>query len=337
MSIERFIDALDEYLAKGDRSGDDRERSACRERLVTELAQLFESHDQRWLSLTEDRFSQRVKGIRKNPLNRFLEAVSPMTKIAWSAEAHRKVTPLQYEAFTRNEEERSYAMDLVTRVELLSYAFDRLCELGIEHFEIHEEMKRNQPSPHGINLALIAPSVLLREDRWRKEVDVVTSFAHYEIKSVTDMLKQWGLRVNTPELQYIAKTRDRFLAHPQQGGVMRMAHRSLSIPFDGGPVKASVAGLDQWGPITRDYYLNRLNQTPPLDPTNERLANEQILLSSRQNHRLSQDDIVRLKAFGLREPDMSNALEELGELLQTDALPRIKTSFEDAVKAFGVE
>src|SRR5215208_3816622 len=103
MSIERFIDALDEYLGKADRSCDDAERSASRNRLIRQVAELFQSQDQRLLSATGERLTQRIEGIRKNPLNRFLGAVNPLTKIAWGAGAQRKITPLQYEAFTRNE------------------------------------------------------------------------------------------------------------------------------------------------------------------------------------------------------------------------------------------
>jgi hypothetical protein len=168
-------------------------------------------------------------------------------------------------------------------------------------------------------------------------VDVVTSFAHYEIKSVADMLKQWGIKVNTPELQYLMKTRDRFLVHPHYGGVMRMARRSLAIPFDGGPVQASVTGLNIWGPITRDHYLKVLNMAPPIDDNKERLANEQILLSVKRNHELTVAEVVRLKAFGLRDPDLPKALTELADILEKGALPKIEAAYRQAVTDFGFE
>lgn len=337
MNIERLIEALDEYIARASMPKDDPERAASRGFLVKEIERLLQLLNRSLLSTLEDRFTQRVSGIRKNPLNKFLDSVRPRMKIAWSAVAHQQITPTQYEALTLNEEERNYAEDLVTRVEMLSHAFDRLCELGVEHFEIHEEMKRNQPSPSGINRAIVSPSVLEREERWRKEVDVVTSFACYEIKSLADMLKQWGLQVNSPELLYITKTRDRFLAHPRSGGVTRMARRSMTIPYNGGPVEVSIAGLNHWGPITRDHYLSLLNLAPPINDSKERLANEQILLSKKQNEQLPSAEIVRLKAFGLRDPNLPEALEELADLLQKDALPKIEAAFDDAVKVFGFE
>jgi hypothetical protein len=337
MDAERFIETLDTYLAVASKPQNDPERRAARALLRSELARLPVTSGLEAALAVEDRVTQRTKGVRKNPLNKFLDSARSRLKIAWSAAAQQRIAPAQYEGFTLNGEERNFAEDVVVRAEQLSYAFDRLCELGIEHFEINDLKKRNQLSPQGIDLSLVNPSVLEREERWRRDVDIVTSFAHYEIKSVVDMLKQWGIKVNTPELQYLMKTRDRFLVHPHRGGVMRMARRSLGIPFDGGPVQASVTGLTSWGPITRDHYLKVLNLTPPIDDNKERLANEQILLSGRRNHELTEAEIVRLKAFGLRDPDLPKALTELADILEKSALPKIEAAFQEAVTAFGFE
>lgn len=337
MDAQRFIDTLDKYLAVVSKPMNHPERCASRELLREEAARLSATDRPDPTLAVEDRMTQRTKGVRKNPLNKFLDSARPRMKIAWKGAAQQKILPAQYEAFTLNAEERNFAEDVVTRTEGLSHAFDRLCELGVEHFEISELMKRNQPSPQGINLSLVNPSVLEREQKWDREVDIVTSFTHYEIKSVADMLKQWGIRVNTLELQYLMKTRDRFLVHPHYGGVMRLARRSLAIPFDGGPVRASVIGLDSWVPITRDHYLKLLNMTPPIDDNKERLANEQILLSGKRNQELTQAEIVRLKAFGLRDPDLPKALGELGDILEKSALPKIEAAFQQAVTDFGFE
>ena len=337
MDPERFIETLDNYLAVAGKPPNDPERRAARELLRSEMARMPVSNGLDATFAVEDRMTQRIRGVRKNPLNKFLDAVRPRVRIAWSAAAHQKIIPAQYEAFTLNAEQRNFAEDVVARAEQLSYAFDRLCALGVEHFEIDELKKRNQPSPRGIDLSLVNPSVLEREERWRREVDIVTSFAYYEIKSVVDMLKQWGIKVNTPELQYLMKTRDRFLVHPHYGGVMRMARRSLAIPFDGGPVEASVTGLNSWGPITRDHYLKVLNMMPPIDDNRERHANEQILLSVKRNQELTETERVRLKAFGLRDPDLPNSLAELADILEKSALPKIEAAFQEAVTAFGFE
>jgi hypothetical protein len=337
MDTERFVETLDNYLAVAGRPPNDPERRAARELLRSELERLPVANGLDAALAAEDRITQRTKGVRKNPLNKFLDLARPRMMIAWSAAAQQKIAPAQYESFTLNGEERNFAEDVVARAEQLSHAFDRLCQLGVEHFEINELMKRNQRSPQAIDLSLVNPSVLEREERWRREVDMVTSFAHYEIKSVVDMLKQWGIKVNTPEIQYVMKTRDRFLVHPHYGGVMRMARRSFAIPFDGGPAQASVTGLNSWGPITRDHYLKMLNMTPPIDDNKERLGNEQILLSVKRNQELSEAEIVRLKAFGLRDPDLPKALAELADILGKSALPKIEATFQEAVTAFGFQ
>jgi hypothetical protein len=172
------------------------------------------------------------------------------------------------------------------------------------------------------------------------ELHLITSHCFYEAKSVCDMLKTWDVDLNgRAELRFLLKSRDRFLAHPRLGGVMRLAHRSYSIPFDGGPVFASVAGLNSFDPITRTHYLTELGldaETPVLDES-QRQANEECVLSGDQNHRLEPNDILRLKAFGLRDVDLTRALNELAEVLQQQVLPKIRTTFDAAVAEFGFE
>lgn len=337
MSFDRLLDALDGYIATANHSKDDPARCASRELLIRRIDELLRPADPDLLSTARDSFTQRAKGIRKNPLNKFLDQVRTRTTIAWDAAAQQRITVDRYASFTLNEEDRHYAADLVARAEVLSYAFDRLCELSVEHFEIRAEMKRNQPDPHSINLGIVGPSTIEREERWHTEVDLINFFAHYEIKSLVDMLTQWGFKVNSPELVYISKTRDRFLAHPRSGGVMRMGARSTSIPFDGGPTTSSIAQLNSWGPIPREYYLGLLGMAPPIDYNKEMLANEKILLSTKHNHKLDKTEILRLKAFGLRDPNLPKAFEELADILESQALPKIDAVFDEAVERFGFE
>jgi hypothetical protein len=260
MNTDRLIEALDNYFSRADRSIDDPERVAYRELLVREIDKLLDAHG---TSSMQDRFTQRLKGIRKNPLNRFFDSTRPRMKIAWSGEAQKKLSTRQHQAFTLNEEERNYAKDLVVRVELISYAFDRLSELGIQHFEIERQMKLNQPDSRCIDLSIVRPSTLERDERWRKEVDIVMSFALYEIKSVVDMLIQWNVKVDTPELRYITKSRDRFLAHPRYGGVMRMARRGMSIPYDGGAGRRINNRSESMGSYNSGRLLNPIKVETP--------------------------------------------------------------------------
>jgi hypothetical protein len=215
-----------------------------------------------------------------------------------------------------------------------------LCELGIEHFEIRKAMTQDQPNSQGIDLSRVPPSVIARDDRWKQELHVITAFAFYEVKSICDMLGTWDVDLNgRKELRFLMKSRDRFLAHPRLGGVMRLAHRSYNIPFDGGPVEASVCGLNSFDPITRAHYLTTLGldeATSILDDA-QRTANEDCLLSRNHNDRLDPMDITRLKAFGLRDAGLATALGELAAVLEQQVLPKIQTTFETAIREFGFE
>jgi len=281
-----------------------------------------------------------MKAARMNPLNNFLLRVEPLMRIGWDAAAQQAIDRPRYEEFTRNAEERNFSHDIVDRVALLSYCFDRLCELGVEHFEISDAMRQNQPSPQCIDLSRVPPAVLAREERWKQEMHAVTSLAFYETKSVCDMLKTWNVDLSgRAELRFLTKSRDRFLAHPRLGGVMRLAHRSYSIPFDGGPVEASVAGLNSFDPIMRTHYLATLglDESTPILDASQRRANEACVLSGDPNHQLDPADVLRLKAFGLRDPNFKRALEELAEIFEQQVLPKIRTVFDTAVREFGFQ
>jgi hypothetical protein len=288
----------------------------------------------------EDRQILLLHGVRMNPLNVFLLAIEPSMHIAWGAAAQQAVDRTRYEQFTFNSEERNFSHDVVDRTKQLSYCFDRLCELGLEYFEIRKAMEQNQPNSQGIDLSKVPPAVLAREDKWTQELEVITAFSFYEIKSLCDMLKAWEVDFSgCRELQFLMKSRDRFLAHPRLGGVMRLAHRSHSIPYDGGPVSASVAGLNSFAPITRAHYLASLGldeATPILDEV-QRTANEDCVLSRDQNHRLDATDITRLKAFGLRDANLTAALKELAQVLENQVLAKIHAIFETARRDFGFE
>ena len=48
------------------------------------------------------------------------------------------------------------------------------------------------------------------------------------------------------------------------------------------------------------------------------------LLRADQNSRFSPDELLRLKAFGIREPSLDASLEEMAHLLLTSVLPIIE-------------
>ncbi len=81
-------------------------------------------------------------------------------RIAWVAAAQQRVQRDRYGEFTQNLEERNFSHDIVDRIQLLSYCFDRLCELGIEYYEIRQAMAQNQQGSPGIDLGKVPLSVL---------------------------------------------------------------------------------------------------------------------------------------------------------------------------------
>jgi hypothetical protein len=198
-------------------------------------------------------------------------------------------------------------------------------------------MLKDQPHPNAINLAFVSDPVKKRGSRCRLEIDTVTSFAFYEIKSVADMLKQWesipiGRNFSTSLRQGTA-------SWPIRNRVASCGWRtvSLSVPLDRGPAEVAVAGLSQWTPVSHGQYLNALSLPAITDDRAEKLANEGILLSKKQNEHLTPSEIVRLKAFGLRKPKLPKAMAELAAILGEQAASRIEAIFSDAVKVFGFE
>ena len=56
------------------------------------------------------------------------------------------------------------------------------------------------------------------------------------------------------------------------------------------------------------------------------------MLSGKPTQKLTPDEILRLKAFGLREPRIRECAGELSELLRRDLMPKINAAFTEALK-----
>jgi len=65
--------------------------------------------------------------------------------------------------------------------------------------------------------------------------------------------------------------------------------------------------------------------TPVLDES-QRKANEECVLSRDQNHQLDPADVIRLKAFGLRDANLTSALNELADRLDPRRFVRVHRS-----------
>jgi hypothetical protein len=270
------------------------------------------------------------RGLPTNPLSGFLQASAKLLDIAGTGNISTK----DYADFTRNSEERNFCADVCDRVHRIGFAFDRLCELTKVYHDAAEERKR-RTTENGI--CELSPEMLQAEGRSDVESDVLTFYIYYELKSVADILEQWAI---TPagglELEYALKARDRFLAHPEFCRVSPQANRMKSFPLNG-PTSCDIASLQQWDTVTQAEYLAKLSMAPPIDRQAEVRRNSDINLSKKRNEKLTEEEVIRIKAFGAREPQLAKALEELALLLNTKALPKIASVCADAVNRLGFE
>ena len=265
-----------------------------------------------------------------NPLVGFLETSARLLDIAGG----ENIRAEDYAAFTRNSEERNFCADLCDRVHRIAFAFDRLCELTDVHNEATEERKRRIDEGGAFQLSA---EMLQADGRWHVETDLLTFYVYYELKSVADMLEQWNIVPGSPsELEYALKARDRFLAHPEFCRVAPRANRMKSLP-EKGFTCCDIASLRQWDSVTQTEYLAKLNMSEPIDREAETRRNSEMILSQKRNEKLSEQDVVRIKAFGVREPDLEGAIGELAVLLNSGTLPKIASVCAEAISRFGFE
>jgi hypothetical protein len=237
--------------------------------------------------------------------------------------------------FTKNAEERNFCADLAARVTRVAFAYDRLCELTTEYHHLKEQQD-GATDERGVYT--FTTEMLQADGRWNIEVDLLTFYAFYELKSIIDILDQWDIAPESgSELDLAVKARDRFLAHPELSRVAPNAYRGKAIPFAGGPTRCDIASLNQWDPITRSVYLSVLGMSEPTAIEREWAENAAIVLSHKRNERLTEKEVLRLKAFGMREPDLSLALSQLAQLLMAALRQCIVPRCEDAITRFGFE
>jgi len=266
-----------------------------------------------------------------NPLASFLKAASMMLNIAGSCEP---VAASDRSAYAQNADERNFCEDVCDRIQRIAFAHDRLCELSTEHWKISDELNQNRDEN---GCCEITHQMLQAQERWDLESDSLTFYIYYELKSVADILGQWMiLPAVGSALEYALKARDRFLAHPEFCRIGPRSNRSKALS-KGAPAFSNIACLQQWETIVRDEYLAQLQVTTPYDHHQEAMQNRRILLSRQRNERLTDEEVLRVKAFGAPEPDLGRALKELAVLLDSSALPKIAKVSAEAIDRFGFE
>ncbi|MEP6961373.1 MAG: hypothetical protein ABI995_04805, partial [Acidobacteriota bacterium] len=160
-----------------------------------------------------------------------------------------------------------------------------------------------------------------------EESRVLVSFVYYELTSLAHMLDLDGFNISigSGELQYLVKARDKFLAHPLNGGRLRNAKSTISIPQDG-LLHSYALSVFESDPLLAEYYANLLGSSQN-HATEEAMQaeNERLIRSGKQNKKFLPDEVLRLKAFGIREPDLDLVFAELADLLSSKVLPKIQS------------
>ncbi len=266
-----------------------------------------------------------------NPFASFLNAAFKMLNIAGSCEP---ISANDRSAYARNADERNFCEDVCDRIQRMAFAYDRLCELSIEHWKMSDELNQDRDEN---GCCEITPQMLRAKERWELESDSLTFYIYYELKSVADILEQWTIfPAAGSALEYALKARDRFLAHPEFCRIGPRSNRSKALS-KGAPAFSDIACLQQWETVVRNEYLAQLQITTPYDNHQEATQNRRILLSGQRNEKLSDEEVLRVKAFGAPEPDLGRALKELAASLDSSALPKIAKVSAEAINRFGFE
>src|SRR5207247_979827 len=113
--------------------------------------------------------------------------------------------------------------------------------------------------------------------------------------------------------------------------------RTKSIPVGGGFTRCDIASLRQWDAITQSVYLAELGMSEPIDREAEVAKNSAMILRRTANERLDHRDVIRIKAFGVREPDLDRAISDLAEILAGLAIQRMISIHRESLQRFGFE
>lgn len=217
--------------------------------------------------------------------------------------------------YSRVIEERRYLIDVLDRVEMLAFAYSRLKSLPALYRDAETQMNGTKHVTREDPLTWETPEeIAWQRDHWALEARVLVAFVYYELTSLAHMLA--GLKVRLPpgELQYLVRARDKFLAHPMFGKRVRNAHGAMSIP-QVGLLHPHAIYVSETDPVLLNHYRTSFGLKNATDQARLRDQNEKLILSGKRNCDFSPDEQLRLKAFGIREPDLEASLEEMADIL----------------------
>jgi hypothetical protein len=226
--------------------------------------------------------------------------------------------------YARVMEERRYLIDVLDRVKMLAFAYSRLGALSGLYRDAEAQMDSTKCVTGQEPLTWETPEEMAwQRDCRHLETSVLVAFVYYELTSLEHMLQALNVPLPGGELQYLIKARDKFLAHPMFGSRVRNAHGAMTVPRVG-LLHAHAIHTDEADPLLLDHYRSSFTLQRAADEARLRDENERLILSRKQNSKFSAYERLRLKAFGLREPELEVSLNEMAKLLLASALPVIE-------------
>jgi hypothetical protein len=233
--------------------------------------------------------------------------------------------------YARVIEERRYVIDVLDRVEMLAFAYSRLNALSGLYRGAEAQIDSTKRVTREAPLTWEVPDeIVWQRDSHALEASVLTAFVYYELTSLAHMIKALNVPIPKGELKYLVKARDKFLAHPVFGGRVRNAHAAMAIPKVG-LMRAFAIHTDETDPVLIDHYSNSFAPRNAAEEARLRDENEQLILSRKKNSEFLVNERLRLKAFGIREPDLEVSLGEMAKLLLSSALPEIERIAEQPI------
>ena len=263
----------------------------------------------------------------EHPLFAFLEQAAPIMRVAPHAHTVARFRSSLPDGYVATLEKMRFWRDVVTRVELVNYCYQRLCELSPAFFKLLAD-----EGLLGVGTITVSPKARAAKHRWELETDAMTVLIYYELKSVVDLLRQEKILFGVgSEMEYVLGVRNKILAHPQLDHLVRSKGPS-SVPWDGGPVRKGVANIGD--DLLREFYEKRISSGQTEATGQERTKNELLIRSKTKVEKFTAEEIARLQAYGIREPDLHSALKELCNRLRGQVVSRIEECYDRAVAEF---
>lgn len=112
-----------------------------------------------------------------NPFNGFLASCERRMSVGRAQDVVSGSDLRVVQGYTENQEEMNFAFDFVGRVQRIAFAYDRLCELTVEHYTRRDKW---EPAFKEKGAYTPSPEETEAEARWNLETDLLTFYIYYE-------------------------------------------------------------------------------------------------------------------------------------------------------------